>query len=523
MPEFDSERLKKLIEAFKSAEEQVQTVLLNTKAESVEDYKFKVEKKLDKVSVSLMKESIDWAEKDLPKAYREGEKRTDTRLEGSHAVAFGKLSDAAIETPYIELARHTQYANDYQKKIIDDAILEAEKDGYGATVSKVKDIIQDTLAKDNASMIVQYSNGAKMPLEKYAEMLARTSRIETANKGSFDRCRKLGIDLVRCTKVPNCCPYCQMYEDKVYSISGNDTRFPALYETALQRGYDIMHPNCRHEFIPFIEEFYTDEEMQELIKNSNHFEELSPDNRIFKVYNRNQALLRQWNEERHAFNEMKAYYKAKGEEPPYTTLGGFRRSYRAEKGSEAYKKSHDWKVAENKNQNPLPPAYNKEVVDSENYIQKFNGIGNKLVRKTLRTEARDSIKHADMTNNERGAFINANGEVVFSFSGKNSSADYAKFDFSKHKDDSLVLTHNHPHGKSFSVDDILTLSQHRQIKTIVATGHDGSVYSLSIGDGKRVDRRVEREYNTYMAELGNDTDLVLRALSEKYGWRYSKK
>ncbi|MBR0189025.1 MAG: hypothetical protein IJQ23_01410 [Clostridia bacterium] len=338
MPEFDSERLKKLIEAFKSAEEQVQTVLLNTKAESVEDYKFKVEKKLDKVSVSLMKESIEWAEKDLPKAYREGEKRTDTRLEGSHAVAFGKLSDAAIETPYIELARHTQYANDYQKEIIDKAITEAEKEGYGATVEKVKNIIQDTLAKDNASMIVQYSNGTKMPLDKYAEMLARTSRIETANKGSFDRCRKLGIDLVRCTKVPNCCPYCQMYEDKVYSISGNDTRFPALYETALQRGYDIMHPNCRHEFIPFIEEFYTDEEMQELIKNSNHFEELSPDNRIFKTYNKNQALLRQWNEERHEFNKMQAEYKARGEEPPYTTLGGFRRARRAE--STEYKKLH---------------------------------------------------------------------------------------------------------------------------------------------------------------------------------------
>ena len=42
-----------------------------------------------------------------------------------------------------------------------------------------------------------------------------------------------------------------------------------------------------------------------------------------------------------------------------------------------------------------------------------------------------------------------------------------------------------------------------------------SVYSLSIGNGKRVDRRVEREYNTYMLEFENNTDLVLRALSGK--------
>lgn len=63
----------------------------------------------------------------------------------------------------------------------------------------------------------------------------------------------------------------------------------------------------------------------------------------------------------------------------------------------------------------------------------------------------------------------------------------------------------------------------RQIKTIVATGHDGSVYSLSIGNGKRVDRRISMDYNYYMTKTGNDTDLVMKALSEKYGWRYLKK
>ena len=331
MPDIDSERLKQLISAFKSAEEQVQSVLLDTNAKSVEDYRLKVDKKLDKVSVSLMRESIDWAEKDLPKAYREGEKGTDGRIGGSHGLVFGTLKDAAIETPYIELARHTQYANDYQKKIIDDAISEAEKDGYGATVSKVKDIIQDTLAKDNASMIVQYSNGAKMPLEKYAEMLARTSRIETANRGGFDRALKNGIDLVRCTKVPNCCPYCQMFEDKVYSLTGKDKRFPYIYDTALQRGYDIMHPNCRHEFPPFIEEMYAQEELQELIEKSNYFKELSPDDKLFKIYNRNQALLRQYNEERKEFKEWQIQL---GDENPYKTLGGFRRAKRS--GSETY-------------------------------------------------------------------------------------------------------------------------------------------------------------------------------------------
>lgn len=47
-----------------------------------------------------------------------------------------------------------------------------------------------------------------------------------------------------------------MYQGRVYSISGEDKRFPALYETALKHGYSLIHPNCRHEFIPYFKEFH---------------------------------------------------------------------------------------------------------------------------------------------------------------------------------------------------------------------------------------------------------------------------
>lgn len=69
---------------------------------------------------------------------------------------------------------------------------------------------------------------------------------------------------------------------------------------------------------------------------------------------------------------------------------------------------------------------------------------------------------------------------------------------------------------------LLTASQYPQIKTIVATGHDGTVYSLSIENGKRVDRSVEREYNIYMKESNCDSHLTMEFLSKKYGWRYTK-
>ena len=328
----DSKKLQELISIFKSAEERVESVLLETNAESVEDLKIKVDKKLERVNVGLIKDSISWAKTDLPTAYKEGERKID----GSISRRL-HIDETAIESSYISLAQNVQHATDHAKNVVNQAIKEAESlHGYGATVGNVKDVIQETLARENGSMIITYNNGAKMPLSAYAQMLARTSRIETANTGSFDRCKELGLDLVRCTKVPGCCPYCFKYEDKVYSISGRDTRFPSLYDTALQNGYNIMHPNCRHEFLPWHESFSGgEEELKKIIEQSNHFENLDKNDKLFKLYNADQAFKRQLIKESREFHNLTAEL---GDNMPYQTLGGFRRASRAK--SDEYLRIH---------------------------------------------------------------------------------------------------------------------------------------------------------------------------------------
>ena len=326
----DSKQLQALLEAFTQAEQRVQSVLLTTKAGTVSELKIEMNKKLDKISLSLTEQSKKWAEKDLEDAYKEGVQK----INGKNDRTLHQSEDSIVNS-YIELSTRVQTATDNAKNIINEAIREAEKTKYGATVGNVKDIIQDTLAKENASMFVEYSNGAKMPLDAYASMLARTSRIESSNTGAFDRCNKLGIDLVRCTTMTGCCKYCRLYEGKVYSISGNDTRFPSLYDTALQRGYNIMHPNCRHEFIPFIEELQSPEELKQLIKNSNNFEEPNKDDVLMKKYLKDQATLRQWRSELNEYNKLKAKL---GNDMPYSSLGAFRRGRRA--NSVIYQKLH---------------------------------------------------------------------------------------------------------------------------------------------------------------------------------------
>ena len=58
------------------------------------------------------------------------------------------------------------------------------------------------------------------------------------------------------------------------------------------------------------------------------------------AYARSQMQMRQWNKEMNEFAKMQEQYAKRGEEPPYKTLGSFRRSYRSEEGSLAYAKSH---------------------------------------------------------------------------------------------------------------------------------------------------------------------------------------
>lgn len=558
----DSEEFRALITAFKKADERVLSTVLKTNADSVEEYRDKTFNYVNQVNASLMKKTIAWAEKDIPVTYQQGRKQVSKNIALDTATMLGTfglitLADEVVkgnkrpkttkkrinipppsdnlsekeqkkvnlhtETAYIELSRRVQHATDLQKEKINQAIKQIEKSGYGVTVERVKDLLKNTLEKENKSLFVTYSNGSKMPLEKYAEMCARTSRLETINTGVFNRVKELGYDLVLCSVVPNCCPYCKKYEGKVYSISGKDKRFPALYETALQKGYNVMHPNCRHEFTLFVESMVTATDLNKLIAKSNHFEELDKNDKIFKIYNKNQALQRQWIEEFREYSRMKAYYKAINKEIPYKTLASFRRSYRADKNSMAYKKAHYWKLSENQIKTMPTPPFNADVVLSEDYVNKFAGLGNKLIVRVLAREAKQCIKRADKSTVEFGRLIDLNGNIVKRISGMNSSADYEDFKFEKYEKNSLILVHNHPHSSSFSFDDILTVSQYPQIKTIIAVGHDGSVYSLSIGDGERLDRSYLFKYNKIMQNCNNDTDEALYELSSKYKWRYEKK
>lgn len=180
-----------------------------------------------------------------------------------------------------------------------------------------------------------------MPTDKYAEMLARTTRTETQNIAMLGKALDDGNDLVECSTISPTCPTCATYQGRIYSISGNTPGYPALYKTAFRNGYSCIHPNCRHQFFSYNPKFHTEAERKALEEGTHRpMDEEKQSDSARSAYARSQMQMRQWNNEMNRFAEYQKLCEDRGEEPAYKSLGAFRRAYRSEEGSLPYAKSH---------------------------------------------------------------------------------------------------------------------------------------------------------------------------------------
>lgn len=167
-------------------------------------------------------------------------------------------------------------------------------------------------------------------------------------------------------------------------------------------------------------------------------------------------------------------------------------------------------------------GYNKGIIDGPGYREKFEGLGlsNKATNSVAR-ETRRAIKVNDLTPNERAVFINqTSGTVLERTRGYPYGVTFDESILDDLKEGSVILTHNHPLGTTFSSDDINTLMRLPQISTIVAGGHNGKVYSLSIGKGKRLDGSISKEYNRLRRIFEDDLQKVVSELSKANKWEY---
>lgn len=98
-----------------------------------------------------------------------------------------------------------------------------------------------------------------LPLNKYAELLARTNLRVAYTQGTLTRLKTNGIKLVIISEHGTECKICGPLEGKIFSIQGTHPVYPPL--RALPNMGTPFHPNCLHVVLPFSEELADQEEL----------------------------------------------------------------------------------------------------------------------------------------------------------------------------------------------------------------------------------------------------------------------
>lgn len=166
------------------------------------------------------------------------------------------------------------------------------------------------------------------------------------------------------------------------------------------------------------------------------------------------------------------------------------------------------------------------VINSRAYLKKFKGVtktsfGDKAVMEA----AKRCIAANDGTTVE-------NAVILTSTYGHKKGKDIklseygGHIDIPKGKPNSYIVVHNHGNNAAFSYKDFVLVNNNPEIKTLIAAAHNGTVFKLSVGSGKRLDLSDEREYNYHklVFQRGYDSKTgdfeMIKKYCNDYGWSF---
>jgi len=320
------QELANLAKLYLAARNRLLNTIVNFRGVGTKVYANSVLQCLNRELEALAKAADEFIDTAIPAEYEKGLRETydyfkKNNLLMKHPSLFADLHAEAVHT----VAREMQYqirqglasVGRQILRYVDSSRDEAlravglassgEKIASGSTVVQMKNLMIEKL-KNEGFMTVQYSSGARafqVPLDVYAMLCARSTTREAGNLARENQLTANGYDLVEISTHYPTCEVCAQYQGRVYSISGNDKRFPPL-SRAFSSGYHNIHPNCRHVLVPFVESMQTPEEMQQAIERSNRPFKDSRAKREVDLYNKQQAQNRRMREDLYQYERYKA-------------------------------------------------------------------------------------------------------------------------------------------------------------------------------------------------------------------------
>jgi hypothetical protein len=316
-----------LIAVYRAAQASIiNAIATGSVRKSAVEYTKSILRTVNREIASLDEFAAGWMNQNIPTYYASGwDSAYEALKDAGLAVAKPRIDNRAlrilVENSYMELFE----AHRYVGRAVNDQIRQAGLEAVAEGLAGAPDIKAALVRKltDRGVTAIRDKLGREIKLDAYAAMVARSTTSEAVNQATIDQLQELGYDLVKMSSHATACAVCIPLENRVYSISGNDKRFPPL-TVAFDPPYANIHPSCKHTIFPYIEKF--DSNVDETIRQSNRPYELDAETqKRVDAYKRQQSARRRLRQDR---MQWERYKTAMPDKTP-KTFSGFRASKRS--------------------------------------------------------------------------------------------------------------------------------------------------------------------------------------------------
>lgn len=239
-----------------------------------------VRRKLDIEYKEMANIYTTWTKANIPQVYRQSVIDLMTKLNKSKSIATKATRDitqmltstrysnittyltksanvdflsglSAGKQELFKMTRRTQQTI-VKESLVNKKIAEAIKNGDLSELSNLSNPNSLASLLDKQAEVINGKryitvNGRHYTPKYYAEMVGRVKFHETQSFAAIDTAENYGTTLIQVSNHNTKTPLCQGYENKIYSIGGEDKRFPRLDTTP------PYHPNCLHLLFPTFE------------------------------------------------------------------------------------------------------------------------------------------------------------------------------------------------------------------------------------------------------------------------------
>lgn len=249
------------------------------------------ENNINKIVNGFKTDSINWIEKDIPKAYLIGLKHADNEINsingknesnkidngffliksppiapipeipGQVLIDFAQYSQSQ-HTEFFGVFRHAAYYSLENKSLQifkkgmdlfrDVSVMVGENNFQEIDTITRRQFSQKLLNEyaNKGLQSITYKNGRKVSIDSYCEMLGRTLTGRCALQASINRYNERGYNLGIVSAHFRACPFCTPYEGVTLSLDGKAKEYESIWDAELQ---GLFHPNCKHDISPFFE------------------------------------------------------------------------------------------------------------------------------------------------------------------------------------------------------------------------------------------------------------------------------